>query len=165
MTIFLIIIILLLMLAIGFLLMSIQANQRIVQSVKENAEKDKDKVLELEQQISELEQKVKRHKAIATDLLEKEKLDVAPVDESVMAELAKLKEKYQTLQKNYQRVYQQLEDFQKDSSKMDKISPVQENSAPPELKDLQDKIERLEHSCGKLRLEKKQLQEHLSGKN
>ncbi|MDE6730773.1 MAG: hypothetical protein K2J71_08380 [Oscillospiraceae bacterium] len=168
MEVFLIVVVALLMVVIGFLLMSVQANQKFVQSIRDNAGKEKEKIAELEQQVTELELQLKRSQESIADLPTDRRYDEYEEEHhaqqaAVVAELAALKEKHQALQKKYHKVYQQLENFQNDVPVTDpEQSAMQEPLEDPERREMQDRIDRLEHSCGKLRLEKKQLQDHLA---
>ena len=157
---FLIIVIAILMVIVVVLLLSIKANQDYVQSLKQRENEKQSKLAALETKNKELSAKLKNNSGFNTDVS----------TEGNSPEFDELNEKYQNLQEKYQKVYEELELQQKETREARlaaekaeaEISAAEKPDPSAEEKSLREQIERLEHSCGTLRINNKQLQENLT---
>ena len=147
------------MVIVVVLLLSIKANQDYVQSLKQRENEKQSKLAALETRNKELTAKLKTRSGFNTDVSA----------EGNSPEFDELNEKYQNLQEKYQKVYEELELQQKETQearlaaeKAAAAIPAEKPDPSAEEKSLREQVERLEHSCGKLRLDKKQLQESLT---
>ena len=140
MNVILIIVIALLMVVIVFLLLSIKANQKFVQSMKQLAQENRARITSLENRNRELSDKLKNRTDFNTDVS----------SDGDSPEFEELKEKYQSLQTKYEKVSEELEIQQKETKEAKEAAEKAAAAIPPENPDpsaqekaLQEQIERL----------------------